>query len=74
MIVKLDEITITKVIVKGSNRIAWNVDKNGIPFGQIWTFRNTDTETHLFHAKDKFDVYAAFKTYAEAETFMRGLM
>ena len=28
-----------------------NVDRDGVPFGQIWTFRDTASEWHPWHAK-----------------------
>lgn len=70
----IQEITITKrAPVKGSNAIEWTVAVDGAPFGMIWTFRNTRTETNRFHAKTLCDVYQNFATYNEAETFIRSL-
>lgn len=69
----IDTFTIARVTRHhGSNLISWNVDLNGHAFGQIWTYRNTATETHRFHAKTLAEDYADFATYAEAESFIRG--
>lgn len=70
---KITEITITKVSYKGSNRIAYNVDRNGVPFGQIWTFKASG-EVHPFHVKTLAGAYAYFPKYDEAERFIRGEM
>lgn len=67
------EITITKRSYKGSNRTEWNVDKNGVPFGQIWTFKG-EGEEHPFHAKTLAGAYEWFHTYKAAETFIRNEM
>lgn len=71
---RVDTFTITHVYpAKGSNCIKWNVDYNGRPFGQLWTFKARG-EVHRYHAKSLAGVYANFATYAEAESFMRGLV
>ena len=36
---------------RGSNQISIDVARNGRPFGQIWTFRKTATETFPWTAK-----------------------
>lgn len=70
----LQVVTLTKVAaVKGSNRVAYNVDCDGKPFGQIWTFK-AKGEVHKFHAKALSGEYEAFDTKADAEKFLRGLM
>lgn len=72
--VKIDEVTVTKKAkVKGSNRIAYDVDLNGVPFGQIWTFKAAG-EVHPFHVKTLAGAYGTFKTYAEAEAGIRNEM
>lgn len=71
-VVAVTEITITKVPANGRGvSTRWNVAVNGVPFGQIWTFKNRG-EVHPFHAKTLAGEYGAFDTYAAAETFMRG--
>lgn len=71
----MQNITITKVAPpKGSNQTRWNVDLEGIPFGAMWTFRNTKTEKHGFHAKPLNGMHKIFTTYQDAETYMRGEM
>jgi len=69
----MQNITITKVVAKGSNRIAYNVDLNGKPFGQIWTFK-AKGEKHGYHVKILAGKYKLYSTYAEAERFIRGEM
>jgi hypothetical protein len=71
--ITVTQITITKVTYKGSNRISFNVDFNGRPFGQIWTFKASD-EIHPFHVKTLDGFYATAKTYPEAERLIRGEM
>lgn len=73
-IIEVTEVTITGPIKnKGSNAVEYNVDKNGVPFGKVWTFKARG-EVHPFHAKTLAGAYANFPTYDEAETFMRGEM
>jgi len=55
---------------KGSNRIAINVDRNGVPFGQIWTYRNTAVENHPFHAMPLDGDHVTFPTLAQAKAHM----
>lgn len=72
---RIQEITITKVpAIKGGSQISWNVDLNGVPFGQIWTFKAFPGEVHCYHAKTLAGAYADFATYKAAETFMRSKM
>lgn len=48
--VQVQEITITGPIkYKGSNRVSWNYDLDGKPFGQVFTFRARG-EVHQFQA------------------------
>lgn len=71
-VVKTTEITITRQpMFAGTVTRTWNVDVAGRPYGQIWTFVGK-LEVHKFHAKTLKGDYAAFDTYAAAETFMRG--
>jgi hypothetical protein len=58
---------------KGSNQTQWNVDSDGKPFGAIWTFRNTRTETFPFTAKPLDAEHAHFGTLAEAKDFMEAV-
>lgn len=69
----MQEITITKVVNKGSNLISYNVDLNNAPFGQIWTFK-AKGEKHGYHVKTLKGAYKLYSTYAEAERFIRGEM
>lgn len=72
---KVQQITITKEkAIKGSNRIAWNVDLDGKPFGQIWTFKNTFTETYRFSVSTLAGYWSDFGTYEMAERAIRGQM
>lgn len=51
---KVQEITIefiTQAKVYGSTQKVINVNRNGQPFAQLWTWPNTATETHPWHAK-----------------------
>lgn len=48
--VAVQEVTVTgPVKFKGSNRIAYNYDLNGKPFGQIYTYK-TAGEKHYWYA------------------------
>lgn len=73
-LVRTVKVTITKVRpAGGSKMVRWNVDKNGEPFGQIWTFK-VRGEQHPFHAKTLDGAYKCFANYEGAEEFMRGEM
>lgn len=62
--------TITKKTkVKGGNMIQWNVERDGVPFGAIWTFKAAG-EVHPFHAKTLAGNYQVFGTLEEAKDFM----
>lgn len=37
--------------ISGSDVVAWNVDKDGVPFGQIWTYKAKSGYTFRYHAK-----------------------
>lgn len=71
--IKVQEITITKVKVSGSNMIAFNVDLNGVPFGQIYTFK-AKGEVHPYHVKTLAGFYATATNYNAAERIIRGEM
>lgn len=75
MFINVQEVTITKVNpAKGGSQIRWNVELDGKPFGQIWTFKKKAGFKFMFHAKSLAGEYGEFETYAEAERFIRGLM
>lgn len=40
-----------KITHQGSNMVCVNVDRNGIPFGQLFTFRDTKTDKYPWTAK-----------------------
>lgn len=73
IIISTQSITMTKVQRKGTNRVEWNYDLNGVPFGQVWTF-NSPVETHPYHAKPLNGEYKAFDRRTEADAYMRGCM
>lgn len=54
----------------GSEALVWNVDKNGNPFGQIWTFPKAKGFVFNYHAKPLAGEYQAFKSFAEAKAYM----
>lgn len=78
---KAIEITITRREFRedsGALKIEWNVQKNGNPFGKMWTWEAEDEE-HPVHVQSLAGVYKAFHVrrdggYDAAEKFMRGLM
>jgi len=75
-LVAVQEVTITKQPkLKGSNRVVYNVDLNGVPFGQIWTYK-TAGEKHVWHAAQSNGnlVGEGYATYAQAETAIRSVM
>lgn len=70
---RIQEVTITKVpAIKGGTQIAWNVDIDGAPFGQIWTFKGA--WKNAFHVQTLGGVYHFATSYKAAEAFIRGLM
>lgn len=54
MYLRVQEVSIEFIKVKpfaGSAMTnVYNVNRNGQPFGQVWTFKNTRTEVHPYHA------------------------
>lgn len=70
---KVQEVTITKQTAKGSNRINYNVDLNGKPFGQIWTYK-AKGEKHLYQVYCLNGFRSAHMTYDRAEEEIRGQM
>lgn len=73
--VTVQEITITKEkAFKGSNRIVYNYDLDGKPFGQVWTYK-TAGETHKWHAAKSDGSYiGAYDTRAAADVGIRSEM
>ncbi len=55
---------------KGSPMIVHNVEVDGKPFGQIWTFKARG-EVHPFHAKTLAGAYQTFATIDAAREFVR---
>lgn len=63
-------ITFTKqATAHGSNMTQWNVDRDGNPFGQIWTFR-APGEVHPYHVKPLDGVHETFRTIDQAKRYM----
>ncbi len=55
------EITFTKKPkVRGDSQIAYNVTREGHPFGQLWTWPNTRSEWDPWHAQTLTGEYKAF--------------
>lgn len=52
-----------KITYRGSNQITVNVDRDGHPFGQIWTFRDTRSTKSPWHVKAEDGSFTHF--YAE---------
>ena len=74
-IVKVQEVTIVKrAYVKGGSQIEWEVSLNNRPFGMISTFKRQAGYRFKFLAKALNGRWGNFDTFAQAETFMRGLM
>ena len=69
----MQQIKITKRQYRGSNRTDWNVDLEGRPFGQIWTYKARG-ERHPYHARALDGRYETATSYQAAETIMRGWM
>lgn len=71
-VVQVQEVTVSAPIKrKGSNMIVRNVDVDGKPFGQIWTFKARG-ETHGFHAKvAATEAYRLCDTLEAAVNFIR---
>jgi len=53
----------------GSNRVYFNASRNGVPFGQIWTWEAKD-ESHPFHALALHGPYGTFDSLADAMFFL----
>jgi hypothetical protein len=70
---RVQNVTITRVKHKGSNQVAFNVDLDGRPFGQIWTF-HAKGEVHPYHVKTLAGFYATAVCYDDAEKLIRGQM
>lgn len=72
--VAVQEITVTKVKHKGSPRINWNYDLNGVPFGQVFTYKVAG-EVHMFTAVMSNGFYCgSHDTLAEADVALRSEM
>jgi len=72
--VEVQEITITKNKRKGSPRIDWNYDLNGVPFGQVFTYKVVG-EVHMFTAVMRNGFYCgSHDTLAEADKALRSEM
>ena len=56
--------------LRGSNIIEINVDRDGVPFGQIWTFLKTGHTSSMVHAQPLTGKAVAFDTIAEAKQYM----
>lgn len=73
MIITIQQITITKAAAsKGTAIIAYNVDLNGKPFGQMYSYK-TDL-SRAWHAKALNGAYKLCDTRKSAELFLRGAM
>lgn len=54
----------------GSNMLTWEIDTTlGSPLGEIWTFVNTATECHPYHAKPLYGEHKTFPTLSEAKKY-----
>lgn len=73
--VAVQEVTITRQSkIKGSNRIVYNYDLDGVPFGQVWTYK-TIGEVHKWHvAKANGEYIGATDNYKAADVLIRGEM
>jgi len=57
----------------GSSQHTINVERDGKPFGQIWTWPNTATEHHLWHVKPLNGNHETFDNLKDAKTHMEGI-
>ena len=57
----------------GSSKVEINVSKGGAPFGMLWTWANTRTEWHPWHAKPLNGEHATFDNLAAAKAHMASL-
>lgn len=58
-----------KPAVKGSRMHQWNVDKDGRPYGAIWTFHKSPGYCWKYNARLLSGQWASFDTLAEAKAF-----
>lgn len=56
----------------GSKQVQWNVDRDGKPFGAIWTFK-VPRERHPFHTKPLNGHHRCWYTLAAAKNHMKGV-
>ena len=62
----------TNVITKpGSTQQTVNVSRDGEPFGQLWTWANTRTELHPWHAQPLDGLHKLFNSLPLAKEYMR---
>ena len=67
----IGRFTFTKVRRNiGSSCTQVNVDKDGRPFGALWTFRNTKTEWHPWHAQALNGEHRTFPEYQQAVAYI----
>jgi hypothetical protein len=73
--VAVQEVTITgPVKFKGSNRVAFNYDLDGKPFGQVFTYK-AKNEIHPYHvALATGEHIGAYRTKEIADKAIRGMM
>lgn len=69
-----------KIPYSDSFRMAINIEKDGEPFGQLWTWKDTKSEKHPWHVrllngqykvewgKSKTDALKTLKSWVEAQT------
>ena len=57
-----------------SYQIGIEVSSGGEPFGLIWTYPDTATESHPWHAKPLEGKHVTFATLDAAKTYMAGLV
>ena len=62
-------VKLTKRVNRDPSQTNWDVARNGLYFGQIWTSRTPDGR-HPFHAKIMCGTYDTFPTLAEAKRYM----
>ena len=59
--------------VRGGEQITINVERDGLPFGQLWTFPNKVGFTHPWHAKPLNGEHRTFATKKAAKNFMKSV-
>jgi hypothetical protein len=63
--------TVSKAIRhQGSNATRWNIESDGRPYGQIWTFHAAG-EVHPYHMQLLNGFYAQFDSLESAITFAK---